>query len=185
MGHAVFYYVAGIAPALKRWQSISANRPHGQSGKVPLVFRCHLTRKNDHILVTVSFTIAHLIVEGCSGTNLFSGAHNASRQAGGPPGAFGVFKNRRGETHYACLSRQLEATVYQGVSALEHAPTLTPSRSLRKALAYLTKDTNGFTTKQTMGRRRVRSGQKCVLYMDDCRCQYRGNAFSTFQQGKF
>lgn len=42
-----------------------------------------------------------------------------------------------GETNYPFLVRQLEAMGYQGVFALEYAPTLEPSASLRKTLAYL------------------------------------------------
>ena len=42
-----------------------------------------------------------------------------------------------GETNYPFLVRQLEAMGYQGVFALEYAPTLEPSESLRRTLAYL------------------------------------------------
>ncbi|MBU4365680.1 MAG: TIM barrel protein, partial [Kiritimatiellae bacterium] len=42
-----------------------------------------------------------------------------------------------GETNYPFLVRQLEAMGYQGIFALEYAPTLEPSESLRKTLAYL------------------------------------------------
>src|ERR1035437_9239215 len=37
-----------------------------------------------------------------------------------------------GETNYPLLVRQLEAMGYQGVFALEYAPALTPSESLRR-----------------------------------------------------
>ena len=46
-----------------------------------------------------------------------------------------------GETNYPFLVRQIEAMGYQGVFALEYAPTLEPSESLQKTLAYL-KDLN-------------------------------------------
>ena len=42
-----------------------------------------------------------------------------------------------GETNYPFLIRQLEAMNYRGVFALEYAPTLPPSASLRKTLEYL------------------------------------------------
>lgn len=42
-----------------------------------------------------------------------------------------------GETNYAFLVRQLEAMGYQGVFALEYAPTLPSAESLRQTLAYL------------------------------------------------
>ncbi|MCX6991669.1 MAG: TIM barrel protein [Kiritimatiellaeota bacterium] len=49
-----------------------------------------------------------------------------------------------GETNYPFLVRQLEIMGCQGVFALEYTPTLPPSESLRKTLAYLTKNTNSF-----------------------------------------
>lgn len=42
-----------------------------------------------------------------------------------------------GETNYLFLVRQLEAMGYQGIFALEYAPTLPSSESLRKTLEYL------------------------------------------------
>jgi len=42
-----------------------------------------------------------------------------------------------GETNYPFLVHQLEAMGYKGVFALEYAPTLPPSESLRKTLEYL------------------------------------------------
>jgi len=42
-----------------------------------------------------------------------------------------------GETNYPFLVRQLEAMGYKGVFALEYVPTLPPSESLRRTLAYL------------------------------------------------
>ena len=42
-----------------------------------------------------------------------------------------------GETNYPFLVRQIEAMGYQGIFALEYAPTLPPAESLRRTLEYL------------------------------------------------
>jgi len=52
----------------------------------------------------------------------------------GVPGRHEVFE---GEVNYAYLVKQIEQSGYQGVFALEYAPSLDEETSLRRTLAYL------------------------------------------------